>query len=499
MFYKEPLKLKNSKTIKFKIDNFLQPANCDTDENSLPMNVAKMSYNFRRTNGALKSGYGVEELKLLDSEGSSSEHTLTFVSAPTKINKVWLYPYFNTLTKEKDNILLISADDKLYFCELVSQAPMIYQALNDVSFTSIPNAIYYNLNGEDVMLVTSETDGMLVYHPQNVNSLLSNAPKIISMCKHYNRIFAIESGNRNKLVYSDNLDPTGWVESDTKYFNLADDKGALIKVVNFNDFVYIFKEFGISKLSAYSSQEDFAITDLFAASGKIYSNSICLCGDKIMFLAKDGLYSFNGYSSTKISTQIESLLENIDNENCSCAFYNGKYYLATRINFGDEEKIGCENYSGGYVNNALLEYDMKSGAIEIVRGLDIKSMCAIEYDVTNKLVFAFNGEHKNKLAQLSRNGKYFSSSLKKYWISAFTNLGQASKPKKIKTINLIANGPCKVIVRTDKFKKEYDVNGASKTTKILPNIEGEMFQIGFESESPAVQISNAEIEVSVTD
>lgn len=498
MFYKKPLLLKDNKIVKLKIANFSKPANCDVDEASLPIDVAKISYNFRHTNGALKTGMGFDELKLLNSTSSSSEHALTFVNAPTEINKVWLYPFYDKVAKEKDNILLISADNKLFYCELVSPAPMIYDILNEITLTSIPNAIYYNLDGDDVMLVTSETDGMLVYHPQYVNSFLSNAPKINSMCKHYNRIFAIESSNRNALVYSENLDPSNWTASDTNYINLADEQGMIIKVITFNDFVYIFKEFGISKLSAYSSQETFSITDLFVASGKIYKNSICLCGDKIMFLAKDGLYSFNGYSSTKISSQVESLLGNIDQTNCCSAYFNGKYYLATKMDFNDGEKIGCENYTGGYVNNALLEYDMKTGVIEIARGVDIKSMCSIEYGETNKLVFAFNGEYKNKLAQLSNSGKIFSSNLKKIWLSAYSNLGYPSKPKKIKSINLLTKSPCKVIVRTDKIKKEYDVNGASKTTKILPNIEGEMFQIGFESESNAVQISNAEIEVAVT-
>lgn len=499
MFYKKPLLFKNFKTIKLKISNFFKDANCDVDEASLPIDVPKISYNFRHNNGALKTGIGFEELKLLNSESSTTEHTLTFVNTPTAINKVWLYPYYNTLTKEKDNILLISADDKLFYCELVSSAPIIYDILNEVTFTSIPNAIYYNLNGEDVMLVTSETDGMLVYHPINVNSLLSNAPKITSMCKHYDRIFAIQSGKRTQLVYSDNLDPTNWTESETKHIDMSDEKGALIKVVNFNDYVYIFKEYGVSKLSAYGSQSDFAISDLFVTSGKIFANSVCLCGDKIIFLAKDGLYSFNGYSSSKISTTFEGLFKGIDNENCCSAYFNGKYYLAAKLAFDDSETVGCESYSDGFVNNALLEYDMKTGAIEIVRGVDIKSMCAIEYGKTNKLVFAFNGEYKNKLAQLANNGKLFSTNLKKAWFSAFSNFGYPAKQKKIKKINLLSKQPCKVVVRTDKFEQEYDVNGTSKTTTILPNLEGEMFQIGFKSELDVAQISNAEIEVSITE
>lgn len=499
MFYKKPLKLKKSKEITLKISNFSKSMDSETDESSLPVDVAKLSYNFSRKSGALKTGLGFEDLKLFNNQSDNSEHTVSFVKTPSKINKVWLYPFYNNAQKQKDNILLISADDKLYYCELVSPAPMIYEILNDITFTSIPNAIYYNLNGKDVMLVTSENDGMLVYHPQYVNSLLTNAPKITSMCKHYDRIFAIQAGDRNKLIYSNNLDPTNWNESETNSLNLADEKGALLKVVNFNDYIYIFKEYGITKLSAYTAKSDFSISNLFVASGRIFGNSVCLCGDKIIFLAKDGLYSFNGYSCEKIKTNIESLFDNIDNENCASAFFNGKYYLALKINFNDGESVGCENYVDGYINNALLEFDSKTGEIEILRGVDIKSICAIEYGKTSKLVAAFNGEYKNRLGQLTNNGKIFSSNLKKSWISAFTNLGYPNRVKKIKSMHLIAEKPCKVIFRTDKEKKEYDVKGASKTTTILPFLCGEMFQVGFISDNDAVSISNAEIEVSITE
>ncbi len=95
-----------------------------------------------------------------------------------------------------------------------------------MSFTSDPNALYYNINGEDVMLITSATDGMYVFHPTIPSELDSEAPKIISMCRHYERIFAIEEGKRNKIVYSSNLDPTNWdMEVDAGYIEIIDEQG----------------------------------------------------------------------------------------------------------------------------------------------------------------------------------------------------------------------------------------------------------------------------------
>ena len=500
MFYKKPLLVKNTSNVKLKVSNFAGGVNTEIDENSLPLKYAKLSYNYKLSNGALKTGNGFEELKFLNSNSSSEEHSLEFLEAPTEINKVWLFPFYNNATNEKEHLLLISADNKMFYSHIISDHPFIYEINNPVLFTSVPNAIYYNLNGEDVMLITSATDGMLVYQPQIINPLLTDAPKITSMCRHYERIFAIEEGKRTKLVFSANLDPTNWnVDIDEAgYIDLADERGALEKVVSFNDYVYIFKEYGICRLSAYGDQTEFSISNLFTTSGKIYGNSVCLCGDRIMFLSKDGIYAFNGYSTSKLSLNIESLFKNVDNENCSSAYFNGKYYLALKLNFGDDEEIGCENFADGYVNNAMLEIDLKTGDIEIVRGVDIKSLCAVEYERVSKLVVAFNGEHKNKLAELTLTGGVFGVPLKKSWISSFTNLGYPNKTKKIKCVNLIAKTPCSLTLKTDKEEKKIEVQGGNKTTNILTNLSGEMFQFEFESEEDSAEISNVEIEISIS-
>ena len=500
MFYKKPLLVKNTSKVKLKVSNFAGGVNTEVDENSLPMKYAKLSYNYRLSNGALKTGCGFDQLKFLNSNTGDEEHSLEFLEAPAEINKVWLFPFYNNTTKEKEHLLLVSADNKMFFSHVISDHRFIYEINNPVTFTSVPNAIYYNLNGEDVMLITSATDGMLVFQPQKINPLLTDAPKITSMCRHYERIFAIEEGKRTKLVFSANLDPTNWnVDIDEAgYIDLADERGALEQVISFNDYVYIFKEYGICRLSAYGDQTEFSISNLYTTSGKIYGNSVCLCGDRIMFLSKDGIYAFNGYSTSKLSLKIESLFKNMDNENCASAYFNGKYYLALKLNFADDEKIGCENYDEGFTNNALLEIDLKSGDIEIVRGVDIKSLCAIEYERVSKLVAAFNGEHKNKLAELNLSGSVFGVPLKKNWLSSFTNLGYPNKTKKIKSVNLVAKTPCSLILKTDKEEKKYAVQGAGKTTNILTNLCGEMFQFKFESEDSEAEISNVEIEISIS-
>ena len=62
----------------------------------------------------------------------------------------------------------------------------------------------------------------------------------------------------------------------------------------------------------------------------------------------------------------------------------------------------------------------------------------------------------------------------------------------------MAKTPCSLILKTDKEEKKYAVQGAGKTTNILTNLCGEMFQFKFESEDSEAEISNVEIEISIS-
>ena len=349
------------------------------------------------------------------------------------------------------------------------------------------------------MLVTSATDGMFTFKPLNSSQLLADAPKIISICRHYERVFAIEEGKRNKLVFSANLDPTNWDISldEAGYIEIVDDRGCLQKVVSFNDYVYIFKEYGISRLSAYGDQAEFSLSSMYVTSGKIYGNSVCVCGDRIIFLSRDGIYSFNGYSATKLSLNIESMFEE-NNDECCSAYHNGKYYLGCRLKYDDNETIGCEGYSEGYINNSLIELDLKTGDITLTRGVDLKDMCSIEYETVNKLAVIFNNEHKKVLGQIDNSGTIFGTPLKKVWTSPYTNLGYANKVKKIEKFSLVTKHNCKVVIKTNLESKIFEIEGKNSTSTIYPNLKGEMFQFSIETDGDLSDIASPEITIGIS-
>lgn len=154
--------------------------------------------------------------------------------------------------------------------------------------------------------------------------------------------------------------------------------------------------------------------------------------DSVSF--KNGIYSFDGVGATKLNLDIDSLFEGVTNERCSGAYLDNKYYLACKLNFGDGETVGCE--SGAYSNNALIELDLVSGNLNIVRGVDIVSMTAVSEGYISKLICCFGGDHKNRIGELVHDGAIFGTPLKKAWISPKSDFGYADKKK------LSKNQPC---------------------------------------------------------
>lgn len=146
----------------------------------------------------------------------------------------------------------------------------------------------------------------------------------------------------------------------------------------------------------------------------------------------------------------------------------------------------------------LIELDLKTGEINLVRGVDLKSLCSIEYGFLNKLVAAFNHEHKSKIGQLTDDGKVFRSVLKKIWVSPNTNLGYPNKVKKVKSFSLISKHDCEVVVKTDKETRSFDIQGKDSTSIIYPNISGEMFQFSIQTDGEMAKISVPEITIGVS-
>lgn len=499
MFYSNKVKTKATKKYKITYSSFASGMNTEVDDNLLPHKQGKVVYNYEVKNGALKTGLGFKELTLPNTfPDEFGENRVIEIYQNKNITNLWHFRYYdNQSENRKHKIMYTTKDGDLCYFDVLHYVSNSFKVPDIPLFTSVPVAINYRLNGEDCMIFSSPTDSMLVFTQNYLAQTYEDAPKLVSVCIHYERLFAILEGERNTLVFSANLDPTAWDYNldEAGFIQMVDERGSMCAVLSFNDYVYVFRDYGVARVSAYGSLEDFSVSQLFISSVKIYGGTVCSCGDRIMFLAKDGIHYFGGYSTTKLNLGIESMFEGIENESASAVFHNGKYYLACKLNFPDDEVIGCE--SGSFVNNALIEYDLTTGEINITRGVDINKMISLEEGEISKLVACFNGTFANKMGELTHDGKLFGTPLKSVWLSPNSNLGYAGKQKCIKEVYLKSEYDCKVIIKSDIEEKEYIVSGKPKTQRIKTNVRGEYIEISFISEQADANISCPEVVLSV--
>lgn len=497
MFYEKSLNLKKISYKRYNYSDFSNGMNSEVDEHLLPLRYAKNTYNFDFNNGALKTGLGLAYPHIsFNYENLNDKKTINYPEGLDVLG-VWVYKQYNHNFKAYNNLLIFYCSDKhMYINYLYTASPLMFR-LEGMTFDKCPSVINYKVNGVDSVLISTPENGLYIWNSASPVTFVSSAPVMTSMCLHYERLFATGSLDRRSLWFSDDMNPANWNLSLTEggFIQMLDDKGTLNKVVSFDDYLYVFREYGISRVVAYANQTEFSVRHLYTSSNKIYKNTIAVCGDRIMFLATDGIYSFNGITTTKLSLGIENLINiNINNQAIG-AYYDGCYYLACKMSFPDDEAIGCEE--GEYKNNVLLEVNLKTWTINILRGADIYNLQSISDEVENSLFACVKHEGLVKLAKVDKSGQIFSQPTKKVWRAPSVDFNAPTRKKLVKEISLITKSDITIEVGIDGKKKIISLKGKKHSQSVYPNVSGRFIDINFISEQAEAEISNPQVVIGV--
>ncbi len=486
MFYPKNLKGKKVSSASVAYSTFKKGIDADTDESVLDVKNAVISYNFFYQNGALTTGYGFAELTvpLIEVPGEFPLHYINDV----KFEKIWLFRIYNALSKKRQDKLVMFADDNyMHWVPINRNDNWVYRN-SFKAFPSCPTAILYRYNDQDVFIFSSLEEGFYIWNNISDPMKVESAPQITSMCVHYERIFATVGGAEKKTIwFSAEFNPTNWSAdgSGSGFIEMIDERGDLNKVISFLDYVYIFREYGISRLTAYADETQFSVSHLFSSSSKIFSDTVAVCDDLVIMLTGNGLYAFDGVNTKKIPLEIEKLLIGADNKKANSVFFKGKYYLACKLNYGDN--LDLVETTSDSVNNTLLVYDIEKNSYTITRGVDINSMLALQEGEISKVILCLRGEHANRLVELNETGMYFDTVMPKYWQSPKNDLGYPNKKKLIKEIYLETDYVAKIDVVTDKKVKTYNLKVGKNRIRV--NLLSTDFAINFYSETPLARIS----------
>ena len=424
------------------------------DESVLDFSTATECYNFDFSSGALRDGYGV----------------VTHEDIPGRAKRFWVYRFY-------------SEERGRYVEQYIYQIPtgaLVMSNVDDGSERFLSGLVYgditalnYRLNSKDVLLISCPSSHLFMWDGVNFIEY-EDAPVISSMALHYERLFVTSEQEPTKVFFSDNLDPTNWSISSGAggFIELLDERGKLTKVVSFGGYLYIFREHGISRVTAYADQSEFAVANLFVSTGRIFPESIVMCGSVIMFLASDGLYKFDGYECRKTLKNLDGLF----GSKCSCGeYYNGKYYLSCEMNFIGDEKVGCE--ADEHNANALLVYDLSTGSYSISRGLDISFLQAVTYN-GNDLLVARDSDGCGVIAQC---GSRISGVLPKLWRGPLTDFGTPDKVKSVREVYMDGNVPCTLTVTGDKKQKQILVKSGAR--RIRANVNSRRLSISVSTDA----------------
>ncbi len=439
------------------------------DDSVLDARVATNVYNFDGSSGALRDGYGIKE----------------HPSVPKDAVRYWVYRYYNeTAAAYVDQyVFQISTGHMKYYDSYTAKMRFI----SGVAYPPI-TGMNYRINSADVLLFSCDGHKLTSWNGKRLTEY-AGSPDVTSMAIHYERLFVTSKTEPTKLFYSDDLDPTNWNVSagEGGFIELLDERGELNKVVSFSDYLYVFRERGISRVSAFGDESTFSVTNLFVSAGRIYPESITVCGNVIMFAASDGLYMFDGYDTVRVLRNLDGLIDYAGTG--SGAYYNGKYYLACAMNFADGKKVGCE--TSEFKRNGLLVYDMSSGEFSISRGLDIDMINVATY-LGEELCFAHEATGGGVIAKC---GKRFDTALEKHWESPLTDFGMPDKTKFVRELYIDGTVDVSVSVGDGKKVKSYAVKAGKR--RIRPNLSCVRLKLSIDTTAEDCNVASPTVMYSV--
>lgn len=359
----------------------------DLSINSTGQNISKLGLAKYFNNVAIKNGNiltaasGVDLFDMLDGSGGLSQS----IDELGGIVGMQVFEVYNQ-GKFCPYLIICSADLKVYYCNLALQDLALVR-LQDIQLTSKPIFETYISDNKNLLLISSATDEMWIWDGIATPLEVLNAPKVSSMAVGLERLFITCQDSPYKVYYSLDKDPSNWnndTNDDTNgEISFVDNLGSVIKVFALDNYIFVIRQNGIIKIYATANQAAFKQSKLFVSTGKIYPNSICLAGDKIVFLTSEGLYSFDGLNAKKIATQVDDLFAR-DNEDCFAICRDNTYWISANVidHTGKDQR-------------ACLEIDLNLGVVVSLRQIDCFSSFAIEHNKFRGVCLLVNNSNIN--------------------------------------------------------------------------------------------------------
>jgi len=369
--------------------------NLKIDDQSLNPSESPKAYNFNIEDGNLNTVPlpGQFLLPMENIPNSEIRQTETLPGG-LSVQNIMLYTQHSSVTGEENFYVLAQTDynegskSKIYYTKLTSpnNQEWVFLADSDHIHNSYVN---YRLMGDDVIVIGNSKEFLKYWKgPGHALEILGegtkdNPPKLGALTIHYERLWGVDMEiDKFRAWCSDDYDITNWdmaLEA-AGMIELIGQKGINVTILSAFDTVFVFQRHGIKRIMGTYPNE-FVTNDVYATSSAIEPRTAVDCGDRILYMAKDGIYAFDGTQIAKISIKLDKLFRNISDASLSNAiFFKGKYYLSLCVEYDDEEEQPTKP-------NTIVTYDLTEGTFGLFRGITAYCFCVLKQHHMEKLVY----------------------------------------------------------------------------------------------------------------
>ncbi|MBQ9276547.1 MAG: hypothetical protein IJ226_03030 [Clostridia bacterium] len=446
------------------------------DEKELDFAFSNRAHNVTFEREILTSSIGMDPAAGFFEYPNKERHTFPKFASSKSIKNVFTYNY-NAAGTPDYRIVVQLVDGTFWFTKIMVESG--WAQIADISITGDVEAVNYRYNGEDILLIASKDD-KLYYIKGNTAYACNDAPHFASITIHSERVFGAVNGAKTRLWFSDDFNPANWdIDlAGAGFIEFADECGDILRVISFLGYLYVIRDYGIFRLTAYGDQESFALKKVFTDTGRIYKHSIVLAGDKIIFLADEGLFAFDGYDVVRIAKEFPLVASK---DEAVGAYLDKRYFLACNIDAGEE-------YATGFRNNAVVVYDMFEKSLSELVGVDVRAIREVKTHSGSMLVCAFDKTYKNRLGMIADSGQVFGTNLKKTYASPFADLGTATA-KTIREVQVKTKYPVSLTVKTDDNDYSFDLEGSDKPQRVIVEKSGVIVGIEIVSEEQNLEVA----------
>ncbi len=446
----------SKKTYRFSLDNFSGGLDQRFDAQCMASNKSPEAYNVNVEDGTLKRCKGYSLLKKYNPAGFAVLELPPIEGA----NKLFL------ISEDTGDVLYVSCEDGLYK-EAYGLSDTVFEKVGnggvDFMLSYYDGSKSWEIRGGAGSDTQFETQG---------ESIVKTEPKYVKGLMFAERFFGACNRNgagricfsKQYVPYNMNagIDEGGYIDVNAKY-------GKAVDMVVINNSIYNVWQYGITRLKAYGYQAEFELMECCNTSSEVKTESVQVCGNKIIFAQDDGIYSYDGSSLRKVSYPI-SLFISDGLEQVASGSNAGRYYIAF--------------HSGRYPgqgNNVLLIYDVVNDKWNMFL-IDVKCMASVKINGKQQMIFVGKDD---RVWVFDDSESFGQDAIMSKWVIPAGTLGKSELIKEVRAVLLSGQGEgkIKITVKSERgaASKHITLRSSRRVYSLPIRVRGRLIGVEFEN------------------